>query len=89
MKIVRSEHGVKLVKNRIAKQLIDTGAAVEFDNRSIKMLPVPKSPLHCGQSQSYEALAIEKHPVVFLGGLNRTENRPAIIPAFKGARVGH
>ena len=37
----------------------------------------------------YKAIGIEKYPHVLLGGLVRTETRPAPIPKFQGARVGH
>jgi hypothetical protein len=91
---LRDEHGKHLgyIKKRLAISLVDRGFATFGPNRN-SILSVPIQPvgphLRCGQQRPYEQLGIEKFPIVFLGGLTRTEHKPAKFDRHKGARVGH
>jgi len=64
----------------------------EFRNPCLRLfrgMPRKKQALKSTQGEVYEAAAIEKYPIIFLGGLVRTETKPAKIKAFSGAKVGH
>lgn len=78
----------------VAARLLATGQAESFEHpryrRSIVLNECEKrSQIPCGQERVYEQAGIEKFPQILAGGLTRTENRPAPIPKFQGARVGH
>ena len=86
------------VKNKHAKEMILRGKAVRCDERNIKLLApnAREIAISCryvdarwNQGAVYESAAIDTSPVVFQGGLNRTETQPAKFQIAKGARVGH
>lgn len=85
------------VKKSVAHLLIAEGRAVPvryklYGGSAIQLtthIVLPKDPLRCGQAVTYEKLAIEMYPQIFLGGLTRTEHKPAVLKKFHGARVAH
>jgi hypothetical protein len=76
-------------------ELVERGLAVFFNGeKSIRLMhkrgvPLESKGLRSEQGWVYERSAIENGARFVQGGLCRTENRPANIPSFKGARVGH
>ena len=86
---VRIEGQPRHLKRQLAISLVAQGLAVWVDKWAVRYLRPPSHPIRCGQGRAYEGVAIEPHPTIYLGGLTRTESKPAKIPAYKGARVGH
>lgn len=76
---IRRPEAIALIEQGSAK--IKIGAKVPF--RAVEIVGK-----RCGQGDIYTAVAIEENRKILLGGLTRTEHKPAPFNKFTGARVG-
>jgi hypothetical protein len=83
------------IKFKRASEMVRKGSAVIHDERSVRLITrdvVSSSSRVYGshkQGVAYESLASDPNPRMLVGGLNRTETKPAAFQVAKGARVGH
>jgi hypothetical protein len=85
------------LRRKQAIDLLKTGFAEIADGDAVQMIRnsgeiVAKSSIAITQSnqdKAYELSAIETKPRFYQGGLCRNEHKPAQIPRYTAARVGH